>query len=173
MRKTGADGERRDREDDADRPARWRPPTAEFLPSFIALQGAVSGACGQHDQWQAKIAAGVCAALRFAAEEPSAAHALTIDARRQSLESGDREREVVDYFTTLLGEVAPAEKRFPISTDRGTVESIAMVTRGHLLAGSTDKLPGLSGELVYMALMPYTGLAGARRWAESLDLPAT
>jgi hypothetical protein len=44
-----------------------------------------------------------------------------------------------------------------------------MVVRGHLLAGSTDLLPGLSGELVYMALMPYAGLAGARRWAESLE----
>jgi hypothetical protein len=45
-----------------------------------------------------------------------------------------------------------------------------MVVRGHLLSGTADQLPSLAPELVYLALMPYTGLAEARRWTESLSL---
>jgi hypothetical protein len=162
-----ADGIGERREAEADPPTRWRPPADAFLPSFVALQGAVSRACDQQAEWQAKVAAGIRAALEFAAADPAGAHALTIDARRQRLEDGDREQEVIGYFAGLLAGVAPAEKRFPISTDLGTIESIAMVARGHLVAGTTEQLPGLAPELIYLALMPYTGLAEARRWTES------
>jgi hypothetical protein len=149
-------------------PVRWRPPSAEFLSSFVALQGAVSAACGREAEWEAKVAAGIRAALEFAAAEPAAVHALTIDARRQAQEAGDRAEEVVRYFAEMLERVAPAEKRFPISTDEGTVESIAMVIRGQLIAGTTGELPQLAPELTYLALMPYTGLAEARRRTEAL-----
>jgi hypothetical protein len=167
VRVNKADGRGEDRAADADPPTRWRPPTADFLASFVALQGAVSRACARHDEWQAKVAAGVRAALEFAAADPAGAHALTIDARRQRLEEGDREQEVVGYFASLLADVAPAEKRFPISTDEGAVEAIAMVARGHLLAGTAERLPELAPELIYLALMPYTGLSEARNWTES------
>jgi hypothetical protein len=148
--------------------ARWRSPTAEFLPSFVALQDAVRTACGRQAEWEAKVAAGIRAALEFAAAEPAAVHALTIDARRRAEEAGDRAEEVVQYFAEMLGSVAPEEKRFPISTDEGAVESIAMVIRGQLLSGTTEALPKLAPELTYLALMPYTGLAEARRRTESL-----
>jgi hypothetical protein len=163
--RAGGDEERR--AGGAEATGRWRPPTAGFLPSFVALQDAVRDACTRHAEWEAKIAAGIRAALDFAAADQAAVHALTIDARRQALEDGDREQEVIGYFADLLGAVAPAERRFPISTDEGTVESIAMVVRGHLLAGTAEQLPALAPELIYLALMPYSGLAGARRWTES------
>jgi hypothetical protein len=165
---SGADCDEEGRETSRRAPARWRSPSAEFLPSFVALQGAVSTACSSQAEWEAKVAAGVRAALDFAAAEPAAAHALTIDARRQALDEGDREHEVVAYFARLLSEVAPPERRFPISTDKGTIEAIAMVVRGRLIAGTTDELPSQAPELVYLALMPYTGLAEARRWAEPI-----
>ncbi len=167
VNETGAHGKRISRAADAGPPTRWRPPTAEFLPSFAALQGAVARACALEEEWQAKVAAGIRAALEFAAGDPAAAHALTIDARRQAADDGDREREVIGYFADLMAEIAPSERRFPVSTDRGTIESIAMLTRGHLLGGTTSELPGLATEVIYLALMPYTGLAAARRWTES------
>jgi hypothetical protein len=164
---TGANGEGQGRAADADPPSRWRPPAAEFLPSFVALQDAVSRACARQGEWQAKIAAGIRAALEFAVTDPAGAHALTIDARRQRLDEGDREQEVIGYFASLLVRVAPAERRFPISTDEGTIESIAIMVRGHLIAGTTEQLSELAPELIYLALMPYTGLAEARQWTES------
>jgi hypothetical protein len=167
VKSTVADGEWEGRSAAAGRAARWRRPAAEFLPSFVALQDAVSRACAEQGAWQAKVAAGIRAALEFAAADRAGAHALTIDARRQRLEGGDREQEVIGYFAALLAGVAPAEKGLPISTDEGTIESIATVVRGHLIAGTTERLPGLAPELIYLALMPYMGLADARRWTES------
>ena len=76
---------------------------------------------------------------------------------------------MIAYFARLLTGVAPIEKRYPITTDEGTIEAIALVARGHLLAGTVDELPSLAPEFVYLALLPYTGLAEARRWTERLD----
>jgi hypothetical protein len=54
---------------------------------------------------------------------------------------------------------------FPISSAEGIVETGAIMIRGHLLAGSAESLPALGPELVYLTLMPYLGLAGAKQWA--------
>jgi hypothetical protein len=143
-----------------------RQPKADFLSSFAALQGVISRACAEEGEWQEKVAVGIRAALEFAAADPSAAHALTLAARRQRLPEGGREQEMITYFAGLLTAVAPPEKRYPVATEQGTVEAIALVARGHLLAGTTDELPSLAPEFVYLALMPYVGLAEAKRWTE-------
>jgi hypothetical protein len=145
-----------------------RQPAADFLSSFVALQGAISSACAKEREWQEKVAVGIRAALEFLAADPPAAHALTIDARRQRLPDGKggREQEMISYFAGLLTAVAPAKKRYPIATEQGTVEAIAVVARGHLLAGTVDELPSLAPEFVYLALLPYIGLVEARRLTE-------
>lgn len=147
--------------------ARARRGSAEYLPSFVALQGAVAAACAGSTEWEAKVGAGVSAALEFAGEHPDAARALTIHARREAGEHTDRERELIRYFACLLSEVTPAEVRYPISTDEGLIESIATTVRGHLVSDAAAELPGLAPEFIYLALMPYTGMAGAKSWAET------
>ena len=143
----------------------WRPPSAEFLPSFDRLREAVRKACAGHSVWEERVVAGVEAALGFAAAEPAAAHALTIDARRQPAGNGDREDEVIAFFAELLRDGAPARQRFPVASNDGIIESIATVVRGHLLAGTSDRLVSLAPDLVYLTLLPYSGSAGARQWA--------
>jgi hypothetical protein len=147
--------------------ARVRRGSAQFLPSFIALQGAVSRACARQVEWEAKVCAGIRAVLDFCAAEPLAARALTINARRRDGVAGGYEQELFNYFADRLAGVTPKEARFPISTDEGIIESIAIAVRGHLLADTAEQLPELAPELIYLALMPYTGLTGARHWAES------
>ncbi len=145
----------------------WRPPSAEFLPSFDRLREAVRRACAGHPEWEERVVAGVQAALTFAASDPAAAHALTIDARRQPVGSGngDREDEVISFFAELLREGAPLGRRVSIASDDGIIESIATVVRGHLLAGTSGRLVSLTPDLVYLTLLPYAGSAGARKWA--------
>jgi hypothetical protein len=147
--------------------ARARRGSADFLPSFVALQEAVITACAGSTKWEAKVGAGVRAALEFADAHPDAARALTIHARRDAGPQADRERELLRYFTGLLTEVTPAEVRYPSSTDEGLIESIATTVRGHLVSDATAELPALAPEFIYLALMPYTGMAGARSWAET------
>jgi hypothetical protein len=43
------------------------------------------------------------------------------------------------------------------------------VVRGHLLAGTEDQLPEVAPDLVYLALLPYLGLEGTKRWVESAE----
>ncbi len=148
--------------------ARSRRGTAEFLPSFVALQRAVAEACSGQIEWQGKIAAAIGAALEFASNDPAAARVLTITARRERSSRGDREQEVIDYFSARLAELAPGRVRSAISTDAGLIESIAVTVRGHLLSGTETVLPALAADLAYLALMPYTGPAEAKRWADSL-----
>lgn len=136
-----------------------RSPEEAFSASFDQLEREVRKACARHVEWEARVSAGIMAVLEFAAVNPAETRVLTVW-------GAGRGDEVIVYFSQLLTQVAPVERRFPISTDRAVVESIAMMVRSHLLASSTDELPGLAPDMVYLALMPYTGLEGARREAE-------
>jgi hypothetical protein len=149
--------------------ARVRATGEDFTASFLQLQDAVRDACTRHTDWEARVVAGIKATLEFAAAEPAKAEALTVKARRPTTRDRDPEREVIAYFSGLLSAIAPAERRFPISTDAAIVESIAAIIRGHLLGKTADRLPGIAPDLVYPALMPYLGLAGTRRWVGSID----
>jgi hypothetical protein len=153
--------------------ARRRRGSAEFLPSFAALQAAVRKACARQTEWQAKLGAGIRAALDFAAGDPAAAHALTIEARRQGSRTENRQKELVEHFAAEIAAVAPSDQRFEVSTNTGIVEAAAQIVRGHLLAGKAEELPTLAPELINLALLPYCGMAEAQRWAESFSLSAS
>jgi hypothetical protein len=131
----------------------------EFSASFEQLRKEVRKACARHTRWETRVSAGIQAALEFAAANPRKARVLTVEGR------GDRQDEVIEHFTEMLEDVTPTD-RFPISTDRAIVGSIATMVRSHLLTDSAGRLPRLAPDLVYLALMPYLGLVGARRGAE-------
>jgi hypothetical protein len=146
--------------------AQARAPTEDFSSSLRELQDAVRSACAQHLEWEERVAAGIREALVFAGANPAKAHVLTIAARRPSAPEAEREEVVISHFTEVLGKGAPAKGCASISTDEGPVEAIATVVRGHLLAGTANRLPALAPDLVYLTLVPYVGLAAAGRWAE-------
>jgi hypothetical protein len=140
-----------------------------FSASFDQLRREVERACGRQTGWEARVAAGIQAALEFAAAHPGETRALTIDARGTG-SAANRQDDVISYFTRLLVDAVPSEKLYPITTDRAMVASIAMVVRSHLVSGSARDLPELAPDLIYLILMPYTGLAAARREAERSSL---
>lgn len=141
--------------------------TAEFGPSFAALKDAVRRACAGGEDWEARIVAAIGAVVEFALEEPAAARALTVCAGAQATDGTDPEGEMLAYFAALLADVAPDEMLFPISSAAGIVETAAVLIRGHLLAGRSERIGELGPELVYLALMPYVGLDCARQWAST------
>jgi hypothetical protein len=148
--------------------ARVRRGSADFLTSFASLRNAVSAACTASLSWEARVVTAIEAALEFAAREPAMTRAVLVHSRREPTEHGDREQEVISHFAGMLGDAAPAQLRHSVSTDEGVIEAIAAVIRGHLQAGSFELLPDAAPDLAYLALMPYLGLDGARRWANSL-----
>src|SRR5262249_57531750 len=90
---------------------------------FEQLQGGVREACGRETAWEARVVAGVRAALEFAAAHPGEARALTIEAGGADA-AVDRQDDVIAYFTGLLREAAPYEKLFPIPPHRPFIPSI-------------------------------------------------
>jgi hypothetical protein len=146
---------------------RTRAAGEEFSRSFEQLEEAVRMACAPLNEWEARVAIGIRTALEFAAGDPAAAQALTIRARGETHRDGDRQADVIAHFTKLLDDLTPPEKRFALSTDEAIVRSIATMMRGHLLAGTPERLPQLTPDVVYLTLMPYVGAARAQQWAES------
>ena len=142
----------------------------DFTASFSQLQDAVRRACALHEDWEARVVAGIRAAIDFAVDSPARAEAVTLHARRGAAGARGSEHEVIAYFAGLLGEVTPDQKRFEISSDEGIVESIATIFRGYLLAGIANELPDAAPDLIYLALMPYAGTAGTKRWIDSFAL---
>jgi hypothetical protein len=161
----GSDGRRR-RTSALTAEARARRGSAEFLPSFAALQERVRDACAAQEEWQAKIVAGVRAALEFCAADPAAARALTVTARREAAAGREPDQEVIAYFAQMLVDVAPAENDFPAPAAVATIESIATVVRGHLVAGTADRLPAAGADLIYLTLLSRLGSEGLARWID-------
>lgn len=130
----------------------------------------MSLACAQFDEWDGKVAAGVAAVLKFAAESPEMAHALIVQGRREKTDLGDLERKVLEHFAGLLAKTVPDSRTLPFATHQGAVEAIASVIRGHLQAGTERDLVLRTPDLVYLTLMPHLGVERARSWANWLGV---
>lgn len=145
----------------------------EFEPSFAALKATVNRACAREreSRWEARIVAGIGAVLGFTLEDLAAARALTVCAGALATDGRDLEGEMLAYFAELLESVVPDEMLFPVSSPSGIVETTAVMIRGHLLAGRVERIGDLGPELVYLSLVPYLGLEGAREWAATFSLP--
>jgi len=150
--------------------ARVRNEGEDFDRSFEELKGLVAAACEGQREWEAKVVAVVRVVGEFAAASPGKGLALTVEARRPRADGRAAADEVIAYFAELLAEVAPNERRAPISTDASIVEAIALIVRGHLIAGTADQLPETAPDLVYLALVPYLGMAETRGWSKALAL---
>jgi hypothetical protein len=163
-------------EDDSDQRAgppeksaasRVRESGEDFSASFEQLRGLVRTACEEEVEWQLKVIAGIRAMTGFVADHPGKAEALTIKARRGKA-GRELERGLIGHFADALAEAAPSPQRLDVSTDRAIVEAIATIVRGHLLAGTPERLPDNTPDLVFLALMPYQGLSQSRRWVEQV-----
>jgi hypothetical protein len=150
--------------------ARVRGEGENFVGCFDELKGLVGEACDQRGGWEAKVVAGIQAIVAFAADSPAKALALTVEARRPDHQGAIPADQVIAYFAKRYGEVAPSTNRALVSTDESIIEAIALIIRGHLLAGTAEQLPEASPDLVYLALLPYLGLAETRGWAQALTL---
>jgi hypothetical protein len=136
--------------------------TDDFTDSFGRLQVAVREACSHHDEWPARVAAGIHAALGFAAADAAAARVLTADADAGG-PSGTR--QVIRHFAELLGEEAPHDRRLLASSDEALVSGIVKMISGHVRSDRLDRLDELAPEVVYLTLLPYLGFSAAKRWA--------
>lgn len=128
------------------------------------LRASLAAACRTREEWPDKVAAGVYAALEFAAADPERALGLlTRDGERDGY--AHAYRQTVDCLVGLLDGIVPAAAS-PAGGSAGSVEGIAMVVSHHLRADRLEGLGRIGPELVEFALQPYLGYIEAKRWAD-------
>lgn len=138
---------------------------AVFSGAVGRLQVAVLEACRRQELWPAKVAAGIAAAIDFAATEPESVQLLTVDALIQRPDGGRRYVRTIEHFAELLRAEAPVDERRPKSTEQALVGGIATTIADHMRHETPSDLRAAIPELIEFALLPYVGGKEAKRWA--------
>ena len=143
-------------------------PDDSFDSAFARLQIRIETACASEPDWPAGVAAGIRAALAFAAADPVAAQVLTNDAMAEGKVGFSRYDRMIEYFAAAL-QPGRAERphgdRLPEITEKTMVGGVAMLVAQRLNFGRHVELPRLASEATQFVLTPYLGAAEARRVA--------
>ena len=139
-----------------------------FEAAFARLQIRVETACATEAEWSMQIAAGIRAALAFAAAEPVAAQILTNEAMAEGKAGFARYDRMIGHFATglLPGRAEhPEGDQLPQITEKTMVGGVAMLVAQRLSFDRQAELPGLASEAIQFVLTPYLGAADAKRVA--------
>lgn len=136
-----------------------------FSGAVARLQVAVLEACRTQQQWPAKIAASVAAAVEFAAREPASIQLVAVDSLIRRPDGGQRYVRMIEHFAELLRAEAPMDRRRPRTTEQALVGGIATTVADRMRHATPDAIRATVPELVEFVLLPYLGPAEARRWA--------
>jgi hypothetical protein len=130
------------------------------------FESAVVSSCEKRDAWEAKVAAGVHAAMLYASKNPGPAQALITQLRAEKPDESEEFQQMVGHFSEMLAETAGTRRRLPASTNDAVVGSVAAVISGHLRRGTSDQLPELASGMIELTLLPYVGFEAARQWSK-------
>lgn len=139
-----------------------------FEPAFARLQIRIETACVGASGWPAQVAAGIRAALAFAAADPASAEALTNDALAAGKDGYARYDRMLAHFGERLlpgRALHPDGERLPEIVEKAMVGGIATLIAQRLTAGREAELSALAPEAIQFVLTPYLGAAEARRVA--------
>jgi hypothetical protein len=139
-----------------------------FESAFAHLQIRVETACASEADWPTAVAAGIRAALAYAAAEPAAAQVLTNDAMAEGKAGFARYDRMIEHFAEglLPGRAErPDGERLPRITEKTMVGGVAMLIAQRLNFGRHKELPALASEAAQFVLTPYLGAADARQVA--------
>jgi hypothetical protein len=148
------------------RPPRVRPGdfAQNFEAAFAKFQVAVETAYAAEPDWPMQAAAAIRAVLEFAAEDPIAAHALTVDSLAQG--SGHfAHRRPVDRLARLLAtgrDGHPEGETLPGLLEDALAGGIFMLIVQRLEVGGAKTLAALIPDAIEFALTPYVGRDKAR-----------
>ncbi len=141
-----------------------------FLAAYDAaverLHAQVVTACKGSDGWADGVCASLAAALAHLSAEPAQANMLLVEGLRAGPAVYCRFQVAVESFVPYLRAGAPVPtgaERAPAVTDEAIVGGIASLLGRRVLAGEAERLDRFFPELAEFALVPYIGVAEARR----------
>ena len=137
------------------------------LEDVVALiAGDVADAGVEGLPWRERVRTGLWAILAFLDREPALARVCVIQALRGGPEVLRRREELLAGLAVAVdegrGEGARAEQCTPLTAE-GVVGAAFTIVYARLLRGEHEPLTGLLGELMGMIVLPYMGVAAARR----------
>jgi hypothetical protein len=141
-----------------------------FESAFARLRIRVESACAGQSDWPSGVAAGIRAALTFAAADPAAVQVLTSDALAAGKPGFELYGRLISYLCELLvpGRAErPGAERLPPETERALAGGIAMLVAQRVDTGKHDELPALAPEATQFVLTPYLGVDDAKRIADA------
>lgn len=139
-----------------------------FDRAFARLQVRVDTACSAQPDWPRRVAAGVRAALAFAAADPGGARALTCDAFAAGRAGHARYDRMLSHFAECLlagRELCPDGERLPQIVEKALVGGLVAVVARRVEAARVRELPALAPEAIQFLLTPYLGSEWAREVA--------
>lgn len=137
-----------------------------FESAFGRLRIRIESACAHRPDWPSGTAAGIRAALAFAASDPAAVRALTTDSLASGKPGYARYERMISYLCDLLRpgrNERPNGERLPAETERALAGGVVMLVAQRVDLGRHTELAALAAEATQFVLTPYLGIAEARR----------
>lgn len=135
-----------------------------FLAAFDSvvevLMRRIVRAYEAEEHWPERARAGLRALLETLAEEPALARLAMVDISSVGPAAQRRHRVAMQRLTPLFDEgrdFAPRGHRLPANTSRMAVGGVTGLIADDLVAGRTERLPELLGDLLFAVLVPYVG----------------
>jgi hypothetical protein len=139
-----------------------------FEAAFARFQVAVETAYAAEPDWPTQAAAAIRAVLQFAAEDPVAARALTVDPLAQGSDHFARHKRPIDQLASLLAagrKAHPEGEALPNLLEDALAGGIVMLVVQRLEVDDAGTLEGLAPDAIEFALTPYVGRDKAREVA--------
>jgi AcrR family transcriptional regulator len=141
---------------------------AAYEVAIAEIRKQVHDACNsnRHDEWSARVVAGIASLLALLASEPALASLVLVEGLRAGRGVYDRYQAALESFVPDLGDGAPRAvdgEPVPTAMDEAVVGGIASLLGRRVLAGEGERLEELLPEVLEFALTPYLGAAKTRR----------
>jgi len=131
-----------------------------FEAAFAKFQIAVETAYAAETDWPMAAAAAIRAVLEFAAEDPIAARALTVDSLAQGSDHFAHHKRPVDHLASMLAagrKAHPDGEALPSLLEDALAGGILMLVVQRLEVGDTRTLARLAPDAIEFALTPCVG----------------
>jgi AcrR family transcriptional regulator len=126
----------------------------------------VVDAAAESEGWDARLAAGLGAFLKYVSDEPALARTCIVEALSAGPAAQERYEQSLQAFVPLLRkgrEYSPHGDDLPETLEETIVGGIFWVIYQHIVLGQAERIDALLPDLVDFALAPYIGAELAQR----------
>ena len=140
-----------------------------FLATYDLAAGwlykGVERAAAAHEEWPARVCAGVSEALRLLAANPALAHLIAIEAVQAGSAARERQQACLARFAEALRAGRPDRGELPADLEEMLLGGVLSLIARYVDSGRAEQLPDATAELVQYMLIPYLEPGESRRIA--------